>query len=162
MIRLGHGYDVHAFTDGDHVMLGGVAVPCGYGVLAHSDGDVALHALCDAMLGAAGLGDIGHHFPDTDPAHENASSLDLLRSVCDKLTENGLHVVNVDLTIIAQVPRIHPHISQMRERIATVLTIPTARVNVKATTTERLGFIGREEGIAAHAVALLSSEMFPS
>lgn len=161
MIRIGHGYDVHAFTEGDHVMLGGVAVPCVYGVIAHSDGDVALHALCDAMLGAAGL-EIGHHFPDTDPAHENASSLDLLRSVYSKLTQNGLRVVNVDLTIIAQVPRINPHISEMCERIATVLMIPTASVNVKATTTEHLGFIGREEGIAAHAVALLSSEMVPS
>ena len=161
MMRMGHGYDVHAFTEGEHVMLCGVAVPCKYGLLAHSDGDVALHALCDALLGAAGLGDIGHHFPDTDPAFRGADSGALLRSVAENLSANGWGVINVDLTIIAQIPKISPYIEEMRKRVAAALAVPSGQVNVKATTTERLGFIGREEGIAAHAVALIGNEAFP-
>ncbi len=157
MIRVGHGYDVHASGDGDHVMLGGVRVKSDFGLVAHSDGDVALHALCDALLGAAGLGDIGGHFPDTDDAFLGADSRELLRSVSSKLAQAGWVVGNVDLTIIAQRPRLSDFIEAMRDAIATVLAVDVTCVNVKATTTERLGFVGREEGIAAHAVALIQS-----
>ena len=157
MIRAGHGYDVHASGDGDHVMLGGVRIPSDFGLVAHSDGDVALHALCDALLGAAGLGDIGRHFPDTDNAFLGADSRELLRSVCSKLAQAGWVVGNVDLTIIAQRPRLSDFIAGMRDAIATDLAVDVTSVNVKATTTERLGFVGREEGIAAHAVALIES-----
>ena len=157
MIRVGHGYDVHASGDGDHVMLGGVQVKSDFGLVAHSDGDVALHALCDALLGAAGLGDIGGHFPDTDDAFLGADSRELLRSVSSKLAQAGWVVGNVDLTIIAQRPRLSDFIEAMRDAIAIVLAVDVTCVNVKATTTERLGFVGREEGIAAHAVALIQS-----
>ena len=157
MIRVGHGYDVHASGDGDHVMLGGVQVKSDFGLVAHSDGDVALHALCDALLGAAGLGDIGGHFPDTDDAFLGADSRELLRSVSSKLAQAGWVVGNVDLTIIAQRPRLSDFIEAMRDAIAIVLAVDITCVNVKATTTERLGFVGREEGIAAHAVALIQS-----
>ena len=157
MIRVGHGYDVHASGDGDHVMLGGVRVKSDFGLVAHSDGDVALHALCDALLGAAGLGDIGGHFPDTDDAFLGADSRELLRSVSSKLAQAGWVVGNVDLTIIAQRPRLSDFIEAMRDAIALLLAVDVTCVNVKATTTERLGFVGREEGIAAHAVALIRS-----
>ena len=157
MIRVGHGYDAHASGDGDHVMLGGVRVPSDFGLVAHSDGDVALHALCDALLGAAGLGDIGGHFPDTDDAVRGADSRELLRSVRSMLAQAGWFVGNVDLTIIAQRPRLSDFIEAMRDAIAAVLAVDVTSVNVKATTTERLGFVGREEGIAAHAVALIQS-----
>ena len=157
MIRVGHGYDVHASGDGDHVMLGGVQVKSDFGLVAHSDGDVALHALCDALLGAAGLGDIGGHFPDADDAFLGADSRELLRSVSSKLAQAGWVVGNVDLTIIAQRPRLSDFIEAMRDAIAIVLAVDVTCVNVKATTTERLGFVGREEGIAAHAVALIQS-----
>ena len=158
MMRIGHGYDVHAFGEGDAVVLGGVQIPWQRGVIAHSDGDVVLHALCDALLGAAGLGDIGRHFPDTDPAFSDADSRTLVRAVVAQLDEAGWTVVNVDLTVIAQTPRLSEHIDRMRERIAADLRVVVGSVNVKATTTEKLGFVGREEGIATHAVALLTNE----
>ena len=158
MKRIGHGYDVHAFGAGDAVVLGGVQIPWERGLIAHSDGDVVLHALCDALLGAAGLGDIGRHFPDTDPAFSDADSRALVRAVVAQLDEAGWTVVNVDLTVIAQTPRLSEHIDGMRERIAADLRVVVGRVNVKATTTEKLGFVGREEGIASHAVALLTNE----
>ena len=158
MMRIGHGYDVHAFGEGDSVVLGGVQIPCERGLIAHSDGDVVLHGLCDALLGAAGLGDIGRHFPDTDPALSGADSRALLRAVVAQLNEAGWTVGNVDLTVIAQTPRLSAHIGEMRERIAADLGVTTGSVNVKATTTEKLGFVGREEGIASHAVALIMNE----
>ena len=158
MMCIGHGYDVHAFGAGDAVVLGGVQIPWERGLIAHSDGDVVLHALCDALLGAAGLGDIGRHFPDTDPAFSDADSRTLVRAVVAQLDEAGWTVVNVDLTVIAQTPRLSEHIDGMRERIAADLRVVVGRVNVKATTTEKLGFVGREEGIASHAVALLTNE----
>ena len=158
MMRIGHGYDVHAFGEGDAVVLGGVQIPWQRGVIAHSDGDVVLHALCDALLGAAGLGDIGRHFPDTNPAFSDADSRTLVRAVVAQLDEAGWTIVNVDLTVIAQTPRLSEHIDKMRERIAADLRVVVGSVNVKATTTEKLGFVGREEGIATHAVALLTNE----
>ena len=158
MMRIGHGYDVHAFGDGDYVVLGGVQIPCERGLIAHSDGDVPLHALCGALLGAAGLGDIGTHFPDTDPAFSGADSRVLLRAVVAQLNDAGWSVGNVDVTVIAQSPRLSGHIGEMRERIAADLGVKVGSVNVKATTTEKLGFVGREEGIASHAVALLTNE----
>ncbi len=156
-MRIGHGFDVHAFGEGDFVTLGGVRIPHSRGLVAHSDGDVLLHALCDALLGAAGLGDIGRHFPDSSAAFEDIDSRILLRRVAALLREQQLVVGNVDATLIAQAPRMAPHIPAMRERIAADLNVTPDRVNVKATTTERLGYIGRGEGIAAHAVALLWS-----
>ena len=156
-MRIGHGFDVHAFGEGDFVTLGGVRIPHSRGLVAHSDGDVLLHALCDALLGAAGLGDIGRHFPDSSAAFEDIDSRILLRRVAALLREQQLVVGNVDATLIAQAPRMAPHIPAMRERIAADLNVAPDRVNVKATTTERLGYIGRGEGIAAHAVALLWS-----
>lgn len=157
MIRIGHGYDVHACGVGDHVMLGGVRIPSEFGLVAHSDGDVALHALSDALLGAAGLGDIGKHFPDTDDAFLGVDSRELLRNVLLKLAHAGWVVGNVDMTVIAHRPRLSDFIEQMRDVIAADLGVDAGCVNVKATTTEWLGFIGREEGIAAHAVALITS-----
>lgn len=154
-MRIGHGFDVHAFGPGDAVTLGGVRIAHDQGLVAHSDGDVVLHALCDALLGAAGLGDIGRHFPDTDPRWRGADSRDLLRRVVALVAAAGLRPGNVDVTILAQAPRIAPHVSAMRDHIAADLGVPAARVNVKATTTEGLGFVGRREGIAVHAVALL-------
>ena len=157
MIRIGHGYDVHACGEGDHVMLAGVRIPNDVGLIAHSDGDVALHALCDALLGAAGLGDIGRHFPDTDDAFRGADSRGLLRDVVSQLAQAGWTVGNVDLTVVAQRPRLSDHIEQMHDVVAQDLGVERDCVNIKATTTERLGFVGREEGIAAHAVALIMS-----
>jgi 2-C-methyl-D-erythritol 2,4-cyclodiphosphate synthase len=156
-MRIGHGYDVHRFGPGDGLTLGGVWIPGDRGLVAHSDGDVLLHALCDALLGAAGLGDIGRHFPDTDPAYAGADSRVLLRHVVGLLGEHGWFVVNVDSTLVAQKPRLAPHIDAMRSHIAADLDIDWRAVNVKATTTEKLGFVGREEGIAAHAVVLLGA-----
>ena len=153
MMRIGHGYDVHAFGDGDHVVLGGVRIPCGRGLVAHSDGDVVLHAICDALLGAAGLGDIGTHFPDADGAFKDADSRVLLRAAVAQIDERGWSAGNVDVTVIAQTPRLNEHVSQMRLHIAEDLRVSEACVNVKATTTERLGVVGHEEGIAVHAVA---------
>lgn len=154
-IRIGSGFDVHAFCEGDHVMLGGVRIPFSRGLKAHSDGDVALHALSDALLGALALGDIGHFFPDTDAAWQGADSAELLRHVYREITGRGFRLGNTDLTIICQQPRIAPHIDAMRARIAALLDCPDDRISVKATTTERLGFVGREEGIAVQAVVLL-------
>ena len=162
MMRIGHGYDVHAFGDGDHVVLGGVRIDCDRGLVAHSDGDVLIHALCDALLGAAGLGDIGRHFPDTDERFSGADSRDLLRAVVSQLHSAGWSVGNVDLTVIAQTPRLSEHVAAMQGNLAQDLGIGPDCVNVKATTTERLGFVGREEGIASHAVALLTSEGAPA
>ncbi|WP_165679978.1 2-C-methyl-D-erythritol 2,4-cyclodiphosphate synthase [Metapseudomonas otitidis] len=154
-MRIGHGYDVHRFGDGDHITLGGVRIPHRFGLVAHSDGDVVLHALSDALLGAAALGDIGKHFPDTDPQFKGADSRVLLRHVLAQVKGKGWKVGNVDATIVAQAPKMAPHIEAMRVVIATDLEVGIDQVNVKATTTERLGFTGREEGIAVHAVALL-------
>lgn len=154
-MRIGHGFDVHRFGEGDHVVLGGERIPHDHGLVAHSDGDVLLHALCDALLGAAGLGDIGRHFPDDDPAWAGAESRMLLRHCRDAVAEAGWAPVNVDTTLIAQRPRIGPHVESMAANIAADLGLAAGAANVKATTTERLGYTGREEGIAAHAVALL-------
>lgn len=156
MVRIGHGYDVHRFGDGDHVVLGGVKIAYDQGLIAHSDGDVALHALADALLGAAALGDIGQHFPDTDPDFSGADSRELLRHVVS-LVSDEYCVSNVDITIIAQAPKMAPHIPEMRKLIASDLCIDVSQVNVKATTTEKLGYIGRKEGIAVHAVALIET-----
>ena len=153
--RIGQGIDVHAFGAGDHVVLGGVRIPHERGLVAHSDGDVALHALCDALLGAAALGDIGRHFPPSDARWADADSRALLSGVVALLAQAGWAVVNADLTLVCERPRIGPHIEAMREAIAPLLDVPTAAVSVKATTTERLGFCGRGEGIAATAVALI-------
>ncbi|CDH47473.1 2-C-methyl-D-erythritol 2,4-cyclodiphosphate synthase [Candidatus Contendibacter odensensis] len=154
-MHIGHGFDVHAFGPGAFITLGGVRIPHSHGLIAHSDGDVLLHALCDALLGAAGLGDIGQHFPDSSAEFKGIDSRILLRRVVVLLQNQGLTVGNVDATIIAQVPKMAPHIAAMREQIAADLGIAPEQVNVKATTTERLGYIGRGEGIAVHAVALL-------
>ncbi|NBA95362.1 2-C-methyl-D-erythritol 2,4-cyclodiphosphate synthase [Pseudomonas sp. R5(2019)] len=154
-MRIGHGYDVHRFAEGEFITLGGVRIPHAFGLLAHSDGDVLLHALSDALLGATALGDIGKHFPDTDPQFKGADSRVLLRHVVGLLQAKGWKVGNVDATIVAQAPKMAPHIENMRTLIAEDLAIELDQVNVKATTTEKLGFTGREEGIAVHAVALL-------
>lgn len=154
-MRIGHGYDVHAFGEGDHIILGGVTIPHTQGLVAHSDGDVLLHALCDALLGAAGLGDIGRHFPDTEARYRGADSRRLLRQVVALVAEEGLYPHNVDATVIAQAPKLAPHIPAINAHIAADLGLDPRRVNVKATTTEGLGFIGRQEGIAVHALALL-------
>ena len=154
-MRIGHGFDVHAFGPGEFITLGGVRIPHTHGLIAHSDGDVLLHALCDALLGAAGLGDIGQHFPDSSAEFKDIDSRILLRRVAALLREQGLAVGNADATIIAQAPRMAPHIPTMREHIAADLAVLPNRINVTATTTERLGYIGRGEGIAVHAVALL-------
>ncbi len=155
--RIGQGFDVHAFGPGQYLVLGGVRVPHDHGFLAHSDGDVLLHALCDALLGAAALGDIGQHFPDNDPAYRGADSRQLLTEVLVLVRQAGWQPVNIDSVIIAQTPKMAPHIPEMRENIARDCGIPVTAVNVKATTTERLGFTGRGEGIAAQAVVLLSA-----
>lgn len=155
MLRIGNGYDVHAFGEGDKIVIGGVVIPHHRGLVAHSDGDVLLHALCDALLGAAALGDIGKHFPDTDMQYRNADSRSLLRMVYAKVNQQGWRLVNADMTIVAQAPRMATFIPRMQEAIASDLQSMLNQINVKATTTERLGFTGREEGIACYAVALL-------
>ena len=154
-MRIGHGYDVHRFASGRPLVIGGVTIPHTHGLEAHSDGDVLIHAICDALLGAAGLWDIGHHFPDTDPAFENIDSRVLLKRVVNDLTECGWRVNNIDSTVIAQAPKLAPYIPTMRELLAEDLVVSPDAINIKATTTEKLGFAGREEGIAAHAVVLL-------
>ena len=154
-MRIGHGYDVHRLVPGRKLILGGVEIPHHLGLLGHSDADVAAHALCDALLGAAALGDIGQHFPDTDPAYAGADSLVLLGRVVELLRAEGWQVGNTDLTILAQRPKLMPHIPQMRQNLARAMGVPVTAVSVKATTEEGLGFTGREEGIAAHAVCLL-------
>ena len=155
-MRIGSGFDVHAFGPGDHVMLGGVRIPHQAGLVAHSDGDVVLHALADALLGAIAAGDIGQHFPDTDPAWRGADSRALLRRVVAMVGEAGLRVANCDVTVIAAAPRVATHRGAMRANIAADLGVALADVNVKATTTEALGFVGRGEGIAAQATVLLT------
>lgn len=155
-MRIGQGFDVHGFGEGDHVVIGGVHIPYTQGLVAHSDGDVLLHALSDALLGALALGDIGHLFPDTSQDWVDADSRDLLRQVMKRIKEQGYEVGNVDTTIIAQAPKMAPHIEQMKINIAEDLGISSDRVGVKATTTERLGFTGRGEGIACQAICLLS------
>ena len=156
-MRIGHGYDVHAFGDGDKIVIGGAAIPHVRGLIAHSDGDVLLHALCDALLGAAALGDIGKHFPDTDMQYRNVDSRSLLRMVYGKVKNKGWILENADMTIVAQAPRMATYIPYMVENVATDLQCYSEQINVKATTTERLGFTGREEGIAAYAVVLLKA-----
>ncbi|WP_417504690.1 2-C-methyl-D-erythritol 2,4-cyclodiphosphate synthase [Marinomonas gallaica] len=153
--RIGHGFDVHKFGEGDHIVIGGVTIPYEKGLVAHSDGDVALHALTDALLGAAALGDIGKHFPDTDAEFSGADSRGLLLQAYAEIRKLGWLVGNVDVTIIAQAPKMRPHIDAMRTNIAADLAIDMSATNVKATTTEKLGFTGRKEGIAVEAVALL-------
>jgi 2-C-methyl-D-erythritol 2,4-cyclodiphosphate synthase len=154
-MRIGQGFDVHALVTGRALIIGGVTIAFEKGLDGHSDADVLLHAVCDALLGAAALGDIGRHFPDTDPRYKGADSRTLLRAVAKLLRDGGFHVVNVDSTIIAQAPRMAPHIPAMIENIAADLGVDRTRVNVKAKTTEKLGFTGRGEGIAAEAIALV-------
>lgn len=155
-IRVGHGYDVHRLAEGRKLILGGVEIPFEKGLLGHSDADVLAHGVMDALLGAASLGDIGRHFPDTDPAYSGADSLELLARVAGLLGERGWSVGNVDATILAQRPKLAPHIPQMAENLAKAMGVPPDRVNVKATTEEGLGFTGSGEGMAAHAVALIT------
>lgn len=155
MIRIGQGVDVHAFGPGEKIVLGGVVIPHTNGLVAHSDGDVLLHALCDAFLGALALGDIGKHFPDTDPSFKNANSRALLRMVYAKIKALGFAVVNADMTILAQTPKMAPHIDNMRAKIAEDLETQVECIGVKATTTERLGFTGRKEGITCLATVLV-------
>ncbi len=154
-MRIGHGYDVHRLVEGRKLILGGVEIPYEKGLLGHSDADVLTHALMDALLGAAGLGDIGQHFPDHDDRYLGADSLELLRQVCAMLAERGFRIVNADVTVIAQRPKLAGFIPAMRERLAEVMGLSTGDVNVKATTEEKLGFTGEGLGIAAHAVALI-------
>lgn len=154
-MRIGHGYDVHRFGEGDHITLGGMRIAHDRGLVAHSDGDVVMHAVTDAILGAAALGDIGRHFPDTDPKFKGADSRVLLRHALGLVQAKGWKVGNVDVTIAAQAPKLAPHIENMRVRVAEDLQVELEQVNIKATTTEKLGFVGRKEGIAVDAVALL-------
>ena len=157
-MRVGHGYDVHRLVEGHRLILGGVDIPHVKGLLGHSDADVLLHAISDALLGAAALGDIGKHFPDTDPRYAGADSLVLLRRVGELIAERGYAVVNIDSTVIAQAPKLAPHIEQMRQNIARALSIDVDCVSVKATTEEHLGFTGDGSGIAAHAVCLIQGK----
>jgi len=154
-LRIGHGYDVHAFIAGRPLILGGVNIPYEKGLAAHSDGDAVIHALCDAMLGAAALGDIGSHFPDTDKKFKNIDSRILLRRTAGLLQEKSYRLINADITIVAQAPKMSPHIAAMRDNLAVDLKTDAANINIKATTSEGMGFIGRLEGIAVHAVALI-------
>ena len=154
-MRIGHGYDVHRFGDGDQVTIGGVSIPHDRGLEAHSDGDVLIHALCDALLGALARGDIGHHFPDTDPAWSGADSRRLLRQVMELVRGDGYRLGNADITLVAEAPRMAAHIPAMVERLAADMQVETAQLSIKATTTEGLGFVGHGQGIVAHAVVLL-------
>jgi len=155
-MRIGHGYDAHVFTSGKPLILGGVTIPHEYGLKAHSDGDAVIHALCDAMLGAAALGDIGTHFPDTDESYANIDSRILLRKIVAIFAEKELIISNADITVVAQVPKLLPYITQMRTNLADDMDIPVGHINIKATTTEGMGFVGRKEGIAVYAVVLIS------
>lgn len=155
-MRVGFGYDVHAFIEDRPLILGGVEVPHTHGLLGHSDADVLLHSICDALLGAAALGDLGRHFPDTDPQYRGVSSLVLLEKTREILRQEGFAVVNVDSTLVLQKPRVAAYVDGMREKIAGALQMPASHISVKATTTEKLGFAGREEGVAAYAVALVT------
>ena len=157
MLRIGHGYDVHAFADDRKCIIGGVEIPYEKGLLGHSDADVLLHAISDSLLGAAALGDIGKHFPDTDPQYKGADSLVLLENVVNLINLKGYTVNNIDATVIAQAPKMAPYIQQMRQNIANALNVDVDFVNVKATTEEKLGFTGRKEGVSAHCVCLIES-----
>ncbi len=154
-IRIGHGFDVHRFKSGDCIILGGVKIPYTQGFEAHSDGDVLIHSACDALLGAIAAGDIGRHFPDTDPAYKGIDSRILLEKVYSMVKEAGYKLGNIDITIIAQAPKLSAHIPAMEEKLAGILESRVNQINIKATTTEKLGYIGREEGIAVHSVAIL-------
>jgi 2-C-methyl-D-erythritol 2,4-cyclodiphosphate synthase len=156
-MRIGHGYDVHRFEKGDHIFLGGVRIPFVKGLLAHSDGDVLLHAICDALLGAAGLGDIGRLFPDTEASYKGISSRVLLKDVGGLLEKKGFRVINIDATVLAEAPKVTPYAKEMCVNIADDLKMLTTAVNIKGTTTEKMGFLGRGDGIAAEAVCLLES-----
>lgn len=158
MIRIGHGYDVHKIGGDGPMILGGISVPYPQGLIAHSDGDVVLHAISDALLGAVALGDIGRHFPDTDPRYKGADSGVLLQHCYRLVSEHGYQLQNVDVTIVAQAPKMAPHIEAMCQRIAELLTCDVSQVNVKATTSEQMGFTGRKEGIAVHAVVLVATQ----
>jgi 2-C-methyl-D-erythritol 2,4-cyclodiphosphate synthase len=153
--RVGHGYDVHRFGEGDFITLGGIKIPYHHGFIAHSDGDVLIHSLCDALLGSIAAGDIGQHFPDTDEQYKNIDSRHLLTQVYKLLTQDQYAVVNIDITIVAQAPKMSPFIQEMRQCLVEVLDISLDQINIKATTTENLGFAGREEGIAVHTVAMI-------
>jgi 2-C-methyl-D-erythritol 2,4-cyclodiphosphate synthase len=155
-MRIGHGYDVHKFAENRKLILGGVTIPYELGMLAHSDGDVVIHALIDGLLGAAGMGDIGSHFPDTSAEFENIDSRILLRDVISKLSDKGYRIGNADITIIAQAPKMQPHLPEMKKLLAADMQVDESRLNIKATTTEGLGFAGRKEGIACHSVVLLN------
>ncbi len=158
-MRIGHGYDVHRFIAGDSMMLGGVKIPAPFSIEAHSDGDVIIHALCDALLGAAALGDIGQHFPDTSAVHQCQDSREFLRHVIALLAQENYHISNVDVTVIAQTPKLQPHMLAMRECLAQDMKLPLNRVNIKATTTEGLGYIGEKKGLAVHVVALIEDKI---
>jgi len=158
-MRIGIGYDVHKLVEDRKLVLGGVCIPYEKGLLGHSDADVLLHAVCDALLGAAALGDIGRHFPDTDSKYKNIDSMILLEHVCNLLYNSGYRISNIDATIVAQKPKVSPYVSQMAKNIADCLSVENGRVNVKATTTEKLGFEGRGEGISAHCVCLIEERM---
>ena len=158
VIRIGLGYDVHRLVKGRPLILGGVHVGHGKGLLGHSDADVLVHAIIDALLGAAGLGDIGRHFPDSDAAYKNVSSIMLLGRVKEILSQNGFHIQNIDSTIIAENPKLSPYISEMKEKISETLDLPKSSINIKATTEEGLGFTGKKKGIAAHAVCIIIGE----
>lgn len=157
-IRVGNGYDVHALAPGLPLILGGISIPYEYGCVAHSDGDVVIHSLCDALLGALALGDIGKHFPDTDPAYKGIDSKILLDKVTKLISSYGYELVNADITILAQKPKLLPYVDQMRQTLASITGVDISAISIKATTTEKLGFVGRKEGIAVYAVVLLSKE----
>ena len=158
MFRIGHGYDVHRFAENRELILGGVHIPYEKGLLGHSDADVLVHALMDAMLGAAALGDIGKHFPDTDPAYKGISSMELLRHTARLLAEHGYRLVNADVTVICQRPKLRGYIEEMRIQVASTLGVSPGQISIKATTTEKLGFTGRGEGIAAEAICLIETK----
>ena len=157
-MRIGHGFDAHRFGEGDTVTIGGIAIPYSQGLIAHSDGDVLIHAICDAILGAIALGDIGKHFPDNDPAFKNIDSAELLKSVMQSANNKGYVVGNLDCTVIAQAPRLGAHIPAMQTKLSGLLNVEVDAVNVKATTTEKMGYTGRGEGISAHAVVLMQPQ----
>lgn len=156
-LRVGHGFDVHAFGSGDHITLGGIHIPFKKGIIAHSDGDVLLHALCDAILGALSLGDIGEHFPDTDAQYKGVNSLVLLRTVYALALTRGWQLSNADITVVADAPKITPYKSSMVSTIAAALNVAPDQINIKGTTSEKLGFVGRNEGLAVHATVLLTT-----
>ena len=157
-MRIGHGFDAHRFGEGDSVTIGGITIPHSQGLIAHSDGDVLIHAICDAILGAMALGDIGKHFPDNDPAFKNIDSAELLKSVMQSANKKGYVVGNLDCTVIAQAPRLGAHIPAMQTKLSGLLNVEVDAVNVKATTTEKMGYTGRGEGISAHAVVLMQPQ----